>query len=77
MEVALYFCLPKYGVCIALCPGDIIIFNPLEYHCISQRTECYKNEWIVVTSFYLKAKQLGLNDNVIPVEIYFIDNLQS
>jgi hypothetical protein len=77
MEIALYFCLPKYGVCVALRPGDIIFFNPLEYHCISQRTECYKNERIFVTSFYLKAKQLGLNDNDIPLEHIVIDNLQS
>jgi hypothetical protein len=77
MEIALYFCLPKYGVCVALRPGDIIFFNPLEYHCISQRTECYKNEKIFVTSFYLKAKQLGLNDNDIPLEQIYIENLQS
>jgi hypothetical protein len=77
MEVALYFCLPQYGICVALRPGDIIFFNPLEYHCISQRTECYKNERIFVTSFYLKSKQLGLNDNNIPLENIFIDNLHS
>jgi hypothetical protein len=77
MEVALYFCLPKYGVSVALRPGDIIFFNPLEYHCISQRTECYKHEKIFVTSFYLKAKLLGLNDNDIPLDQICIDNLQS
>jgi hypothetical protein len=77
MEVALYFCLPKYGVCVALRPGDVIFFNPLEYHCISQRTKCYKNEKIFFTSFYLKAKQLGLNDNDIPLQQILIDNLQS
>jgi hypothetical protein len=77
MEIALYFCLPEYSVCVALRPGDVIFFNPLEYHCISQRTESYKNEKIFVTSFYLKAKQLGLNDNDIPLQQIFIDNLQS
>jgi hypothetical protein len=77
MEVALYFCLPQRGICVALRPGDIFFFNPLEYHCISQRTEFYKNERIFVTSFYLKAKQLGLNDNEIPLENISIDNLHS
>jgi hypothetical protein len=70
MDVALYFCFPQYKFCIALRPGDVIFFNPLEYHCISQRTSSYQEEEVFVTSFYIKSKQLGLNDNGI-----IIDNL--
>jgi hypothetical protein len=68
MPVAVYFCIPVRNLAIALRPGDVIIFNPLEYHCISQRTEHYRTEEVFITSFYFKTMQIGLNDNSIPHE---------
>lgn len=62
-EIALYFCLPAKGICIGMRPGDVIFFNPKEYHCISQRTSAYKEDQVFVTSCYYKARQLGGNNN--------------
>ena len=67
MDVALYFCLPEFGVSVALRPGDVLFFNPLYYHCISQRTEEYLCDEIYVTSFYMKTGQIGGNDNSINI----------
>ena len=63
MEVALYFCIPEYRIAVALRPGDVLFFNPLHYHCISQRTSHYIAETVYVTSFYMKTGQIGGNDN--------------
>ena len=65
MDVALYFCLPEFGVSVAFRPGDVLFFNPLYYHCISQRTEEYLCDEIYVTSLYMKTGQIGGNDNSI------------
>jgi hypothetical protein len=74
--VSLYFCFPEHGVAVALRPGDVMFFNPREYHCVSQRTNEYKDEQVFVTSFYLKAAQVSLNNNSIPCGTDFIlDNL--
>jgi hypothetical protein len=62
-EVALYFCFPTEGVAVALRPGDVLFFNPVYYHCASQRCEFYKNEEIFLTSLYMKNKQLSSHDN--------------
>jgi hypothetical protein len=70
--VALYFCFPEHGVAVALRPGDVMFFNPREYHCVSQRTNEYKDEQVFVTSFYLKAAQVSLNNNSIPCGNDFI-----
>jgi len=63
MPVAVYFCIPEFNIAVGLRPGDVIFFNPLHYHCVSQRTEDYAADEIFVTSFYMKSKQLGGNDN--------------
>jgi hypothetical protein len=44
-----------------------MFFNPLIPHCVSQRTLEYATEDVYLTSFYLKNKQIGLNDNRIPI----------
>ena len=64
-EVAMYFCFPTEGVAVALRPGDVLMFNPVFYHCASQRCEFYKMEDIFLTSLYLKNKQLSRNENKI------------
>lgn len=63
MAVACYFCFPEHGVAVGLRPGDMLFFNPLHYHCMSQRTEDYKEEEVYVTSFYIKSKQFSGNSN--------------
>jgi ectoine hydroxylase-related dioxygenase (phytanoyl-CoA dioxygenase family) len=68
MPIAVYFCFPNKGVKIGLRPGDVLFFNPLHYHCVSQRTSHYSEDEIFVTSFYMKSAQLGRNDNSIPFE---------
>ena len=62
-EIACHFMFPEYGIAIALRPGDVLFFNPLHYHCLSERNILYADEKVFVTSFYLKAAQIGLNDN--------------
>jgi hypothetical protein len=64
MPVAVYFCFPQYNVAVGLRPGDVLFFNPLHYHCVSQRTEDYKSDEIYVTSFYIKSSQLSGNTNM-------------
>jgi hypothetical protein len=78
--VALYLCFPRVGFCVALRPGDVCFFNPLEYHCISQRTDAYKNEDVFVSSFYLKSHVVGGHDNSQVFEVsngIYLDNLQT
>lgn len=72
MNVAIYFCLPESGVSIALRPGDVLFFNPLYYHCISQRTEEYICDDIYVTSFYMKTGQISGNDNTLQLSNFEI-----
>ncbi len=74
MDTALYFCLPEHGVSIALRPGDVLFFNPLHHHCISQRTKEYLGNEIFVTSFYMKTGQVGGNDNSIQLSNFDIGN---
>lgn len=62
-KVCCHFIFPEYGIAVALRPGDILFFNPLHYHCLSDRTIEYKDEDVYVTSFYMKSSQVGLNDN--------------
>jgi hypothetical protein len=63
LPIAIYFCLPKKGTVIAMRPGDYIIFNPNEPHCVSMREKFYEDKHIYVMSFYLKSAIVGLNDN--------------
>jgi ectoine hydroxylase-related dioxygenase (phytanoyl-CoA dioxygenase family) len=65
MKVANYFCFPESGIAVALRPGDVLFFNPLHYHCASQRLETYATEKIFLTALYLKNKQITRNDNKI------------
>jgi hypothetical protein len=65
MKNAAHFIFPTLGIAVALKPGDVLLFNPLVPHCVSQRTEYYKSEEVYLTSFYLKNKQISLNDNSI------------
>lgn len=52
-----YFCFPTKGVAVALRSGDILLFNPLLYHCISAR--CNKDIDEFCISLYLKTAVVG------------------
>ena len=59
--VVCYFAFPRLGMAVALRPGDYLLFNPQEYHCISSRCEIQKEIYSI--SSYLKTAIVGLNDN--------------
>ncbi len=69
--VAVYFCFPGHGIAVALRPGDVLFFNPLYPHCLSQRTKDYLNEEVFVTSFYIKTGQMSGNDKSVSNETLF------
>ena len=57
LPIACYFVFGKLGYSVALRPGDILIFHPLETHAVSSRTEFFEKEGIdiIVSSLYLKT----------------------
>jgi len=59
--VICYFAFPRIGIAVALRPGDYLLFNPQEPHCISSR--CKNDDEIYSMSSYLKTAVVGLNDN--------------
>lgn len=67
MDVATHSCFPTKGVAVALRPGDVLFFNPLYYHCMSQRDAKYKNDEVFIISFYLKNRQISKSSNSIPL----------
>jgi len=60
-RVVCFFCFPRLGVAVAMRSGDVLIFNPLEPHCISSR--CKQSDKLLVLSTYLKTAVVGQNDN--------------
>ena len=62
-EVVQYFVFPNTGVSVALRPGDVLLFNPIKYHCLSTKTSAYQQKHVYVTSLYLKTAIVGGNDN--------------
>jgi len=64
-DVICYFVFPRYGMAVPLRPGDILIFNPLEYHCVSSRVA--EEDDILCLSLYLKSAVVGLSDNSLPL----------
>ncbi len=59
--IVCYFAFPQIGISVALRPGDILMFNPQELHCITLRSN--ENDNIYCISSYLKTQVVGLNDN--------------
>jgi len=62
-----HFCFPTYNVAVAIRPGDCLLFNPSVPHCQSKKENAFDDIDVYSTSFYLKSKVVGLNDNRIPV----------
>ena len=60
-DVVCYFSFPRLGVAVPLKPGDFLLINALEYHCLSSR--CKANVDIFCVSSYLKTAIVGGNDN--------------
>ena len=60
-DIAAYFCFPTLGIAVPLRPGDALIFNPREPHCVSSR--CNSSDDIICISVYLKSSIVGGNDN--------------
>ncbi len=64
-RIICYFAFPRIGVSVALRPGDFLLFNPTEPHCVSSR--CRADDGIYIISSYLKTAVVGLNDNSNPI----------
>jgi hypothetical protein len=60
-EVVNYFCFPTHGVCVALKPGDLLLFNPKVSHCIS--SICNPKDEVFCISMYSKTAVVSQNDN--------------
>jgi hypothetical protein len=60
-QIVCYFAFPQIGIAVALQPGDILMFNPQEPHCISWHYN--KDDNIYCISSYLKTQVVGLNDS--------------
>ena len=58
-----HFCFPSFGKAIAIRNGDVLLFNPTVYHCLSKKESSFMDSNVFVNSFYLKSKIVGLNDN--------------
>lgn len=60
-----YMCFPEYGVALAIRPGDVLLFNPQHYHCLSEKEVEYagQSDDVYATSFYLKTSVICKNDN--------------
>ena len=65
-EVVVYFCFPRLGIAVPLRPGDILLFNAREPHCISSR--CNAEDELYCISLYLKTAIVGLSDNSLPLK---------
>jgi hypothetical protein len=65
-DITNYFCFPTHGFCIALRPGDMLIFNALVDHCAS--SVCRKTTKAFGVSLYLKTAVVAGNNNT-PSEV--------
>ena len=77
-KVCTYFCFPTLKKAVSMRDGDILLFNPLTYHCCSKKKDGVKND-LHIYSLYLKSKQVSLNDNSIqltPKQQGYLSNLK-
>ena len=68
MPICQYFCFPELGLAVALRPGDVLFFNPVKMHCCSLKTAAYADYDVHISSYYLKAGHIGLNNNSLPLK---------
>lgn len=69
-DIVQYFCFPSKGVSVGLRNGDIIIFNPLIFHCISAR--CSLGTDVMCITEYIKTAVVSGNDNSRNIEHIFV-----
>ncbi len=50
------------GIAVPLCPGDYLLFNPKEPHCLS--SSCRPNHLVHSISCYLKTTIVGLSNAI-------------
>ena len=48
-----HFCFLEAGRAVAMRNGDILLFNPTKYHCMSKKEKIVDNNDVYVNSFYL------------------------
>jgi len=49
-EVIYYFCFPEYKIAVPLRSGDVIVFNPLTFHCCSNSSKADNFIWSAYVS---------------------------
>lgn len=74
-EVACYFCFPTHGIAVPMRPGDFLLINALEYHCVSSRCNITKD--VFCMSSYLKTAVVGGNDNKRKLNLEEQDGLEA
>ena len=63
-QILCYFVFPVHAQVVALRHGDIIIFNPMKYHCLLKKLV---KGCVFTLSCYLKTAVVGKNDNIFPL----------
>eukprot|EP00977_Amphora_coffeiformis_P010969 scaffold2613_cov188-Amphora_coffeaeformis.AAC.6 len=74
--IVCYFCFPTYGVCVAMRPGDTVIFNACVPHCLSSHRNQVDPHYTM--ALYLKTSCVNKHNNNIPLtpeEQELLDNL--
>ena len=78
-DICQYFNFPEAGVCVAIRPGDWLLFNPQTHHCITRNQLTYIGEPVHVSTCYLKTGHVSGNDNSVPLteleKKYFVMDL--
>jgi hypothetical protein len=64
-RIVCFFAFPQIGIAVPLQPGDILMVNSQEPHCIF--LHCNKDDNVYCISSYLKTQVVGLNDNSVKV----------
>ena len=58
-KVVYHFMFPTFGVAVAHCPGDVVVFHPKFPHCCAQKLPGYNGTPVYLSSFYMKASHVG------------------
>ena len=66
-DIVQYMCFPGIGLAVGLRPGDVLIFNPGTYHCLSEKECPYNGIDVHVSTLYIKTAHVGKNDNRLPL----------
>ena len=64
-DICYYFVFTKYGVAVALCPGDMLLYNSVAYHSVMTLVSPQNEVWCC--SLCMKLGVVGKNDNSMPL----------